>query len=93
MNTQTKGNKMNKQNLYAVVIHGVSKKTGAIQMYITKPYSKTYANKLVEDGTFGNLFKNGQARKYNNEKFNSLKTLVVPSNDRGITELELVELI
>ncbi len=93
MNTQTKGNKMNKQNLYAVVIHGVSKKTGAIQMYITKPYSKTYANKLVEDGTFGNLFKNGQARKYNNEKFNSLKTLVIPSNDRGITELELVELI
>ena len=93
MNTQTKGNKMNKQNLYAVVIHGVSKKTGKTQTYITKPYSKTYANKLVEDGTFGNLFKNGQARKYNNEKFNSLKTLVIPSNDRGITELELVELI
>ena len=84
---------MTKQNLYAVVIHGISKKTGKTQTYITKPYSKTYANKLVEDGQFGNLFKNGQARKYNNEKFNSLKTLVVPSNDRGITELELVELI
>ena len=90
---KNQGENMTKKNLYAVVIHGVSKKTGAIQMYITKPYSKTYANKLVEDGTFGNLFKNGQARKYNNEKYNSLKSLVVPHNTRGITELELVELI
>ena len=90
---KNQGENMTKKNLYAVIIHGISKKTGKTQTYITKPYSKAYANNLVENGTFGNLFKNGQARKFNNEKYNSLKSLVVPHNTRGITELELVELI
>tara|TARA_B100001029_G_C14646224_1_gene226881 strand:+ start:170 stop:454 length:285 start_codon:yes stop_codon:yes gene_type:complete len=92
-NKKNKGEKMTKGKKYAVILHGVSNHTGEIQTYITNPYTKAYANKLVENGTFGNLFKNGQARILKNEKYNSLKSLVIPHNTRGITELELVELI
>tara|TARA_B100000029_G_scaffold412762_1_gene415515 strand:- start:436 stop:720 length:285 start_codon:yes stop_codon:yes gene_type:complete len=94
MNTQTKGNKMNKQNIYAVVIHGVSKKTGAKQMYITTfPFKqKGRVDKFVTSAQYGNLFKHG-VKRVSNEKYISLKTQVVPSNNRGITELELVKLI
>lgn len=82
-----------KANLYAVIIHGVSNSTGDIQTYITKAYTKAYANKLVEDGMYQPLFKNGNARILKDEKYNSLKTLGAVANKRGIHSLELVELI